>query len=109
MPTSGRGGSATRAHARRCTEPSLQLSTSRVDAGLVAMHQTVLPCDEMECCSGSVGGGLMRLMPLIGSHSRISLLPPVLKRRRGAAGDGSLDQRVKMRLSTFEGTGPSNI
>ena len=37
--------------ARRCTEPSSQPSVSRVDAALVVIHQTVLPCDEMK------GGG----------------------------------------------------
>ena len=80
-----------------------------MDTGLVAMHQTVLPCDEMECCGRSAGGGLTRIAPLTKSHSRILLLPPVLKRCRGAASDGSLGQRVKMRLSTFEGMGPGNI
>ena len=55
------------------------------------------------------GGGLTRIVPLVRSHSRISLLPLVLKRHRGAGGDGSLGRRVKMRLSTFEGTGPGNI
>ena len=101
--------SALSTRARRCTELSSQLSISRVDAGLVAMHQMVSPCDEMERCSGSVGGGLMRIVPPARSHLRISLLPLVLKRHRGAAGDGSLGQRVKMRLSTFEGMGPGNI
>ena len=43
--------------ARRHTEPSSQLSASRVDAGLAAMHQTVPPCDEMERCGRSVRGG----------------------------------------------------
>ena len=56
-----------------------------------------------------MGGGLTRIVPLVRSHSRISLLPPVLKRRRGAAGDGLLGRRVKTRLLTFEGTGPGNI
>ena len=56
-----------------------------------------------------MGGGLTRIAPLARSHLRISLPPLVLKRRRGAAGDGSLGRRVKTRLSTFEGTGPGNI
>ena len=73
---------------------------------MAAMHKTVLPCNEMEHCSGSAGGGLTRIAPLAKSHSRISLPPPVLKRCRGVAGDGSLGWRVKTRLSTFEGMGP---
>ena len=56
------------ARLRRHTEPSSQLSVSRVDTGLAAMHQTVLPCDEMECCSGSVGGGQGHGEGLQGSH-----------------------------------------
>ena len=76
---------------------------------MAAMHQTVPPCNDMEHCSRSVGGGLMRITPLVRSHLRISLPPPVLKRHRGAAGDGSLGRRVKTRLSTFEGTRPGNI
>ena len=75
--------SASSVRARRRTEPSLQPSARRVDAGLAAMHQTVLPCDETERCGGPAGGGLTRIAPLAKSHSRISLPPPVLKRRRG--------------------------
>ena len=92
--------------ARRRMEPSLQLSARRVDAGLAAIHQTVLPCDETEHCGGSAGRGLMRIVPLAKSHSRISLPLLVLKRRRGVASDGLLGWRVKTMLSTFEGMGP---
>ena len=63
--------SASSVRARRRTEPSLQLSMSRVDAGLAAMHQMVPPCDEMECCGRSVGGGWVQGEGLRGSrHSR---------------------------------------
>ena len=51
----------------------------------------------------------MRIAPLVRSHLKILLPPLVLKRCRGAAGDGSLGERVKMRLSTFERMGPGNI
>lgn len=49
--------------------------------------------------------------PLSRSHSKTSLPPPVLKRRRSlsCATPWKLvlpDRKVKTRLSTFEGTGP---